>query len=804
MRTVLLLALFPLTAAAADYSPDPLSVRRHGPAYRYPQAGWTVLHIEGKPYDRGVQHGTLMATEIAAYVRCFAALQSPKDPAGGWAHVRRLTRSLFQPKFHREFLEEMRGIADGAAEAGAAFDGKPIDLTDIVALNCWAEIESLDAGLDALPTGLERLPGPSAKTKNPAVAKPEHCSAFAAVGPATADGKVVIGHITMFGLYPSRFYNLWLDVQPESGHRVLMQSYPGGIQSGMDYYLTSAGLVLAETTIEQTRFRPDGVPLTSRVRKAVQYSDSIDDVVKALTESNNGLYTNEWLIADTKANEIALFELGTSASRLRRSSKEEWFGGTPGFYWGCNNGKDAKVRLEAVADPANGRAEAVAWVPGPRDRAWLEFYARHKGKITAETGRLALSSPPLCGAASLDAKVTTTESVKGLRTHAVFGPPTGGTWSPTDTEKADFPEIVPLVPNDWTVLQPDAPPKGKAEKVADLPHKSQAFRSPADRLAPTLPTTKPAWHGALLAKDTAALPAVTAFAAFERIVALDRHFVDAGEHSDADRERVQVEFGIHRSDVLRWAAVRPAAKGDVPDERWLRSTAGRLVLQLHVLRMQVGTAKFTGWMEEFGQAHAGRAISADDLATFLKAKGVDALPSDSAEGFREAVSGPRYTVLSWHDELDRTTIVYGTLAEAEANRETAEELQKAIARRGSHVRLPVVSDVEAERDGARKKHLLLVGRPGTNRLSDTCRKSFPAAFGAGSFRVRDEVFAHPGSAVVAAGVSPSDPDSSVVLIAGLSAEATRFAVPFLLDKDLRPGNVLLLPNQAQARSLLVK
>ena len=30
--------------------PDSATVERYGPAYRYPQAGWIVLHIEGDPY----------------------------------------------------------------------------------------------------------------------------------------------------------------------------------------------------------------------------------------------------------------------------------------------------------------------------------------------------------------------------------------------------------------------------------------------------------------------------------------------------------------------------------------------------------------------------------------------------------------------------------------------------------------------------------------------------------------------------------------------------------------------------------
>src|SRR5205823_801605 len=148
-----------------------------------------------------------------------------------------------------------------------------IDLLDVVALNAWPEIETLDGALQATPTGLEgiRFPEPGARSMPEPQAM--HCSAFAATGPATADGKIVFGHITMFGLYPSRFYNVWLDIKPDKGHRVLMQSYPGGIQSGMDYYLTDAGLIVCETTISQTRFRVDGIPLASRIRKALQYGE---------------------------------------------------------------------------------------------------------------------------------------------------------------------------------------------------------------------------------------------------------------------------------------------------------------------------------------------------------------------------------------------------------------------------------------------------------------------------------------------------------------------------------------------------
>jgi hypothetical protein len=48
-------------ASPAGSWPARDAVRTFGPAYRYPAAGWIYLHIEGTPYDRGYQHGYLMA-----------------------------------------------------------------------------------------------------------------------------------------------------------------------------------------------------------------------------------------------------------------------------------------------------------------------------------------------------------------------------------------------------------------------------------------------------------------------------------------------------------------------------------------------------------------------------------------------------------------------------------------------------------------------------------------------------------------------------------------------------------------------
>ena len=66
--------------------------------------------------------------------------------------------------------------------------------------------------------------------------------------------------------------------------------------------------MIGDILVGQTPFNVDGSPQSNRIRKAAQYANSIDDVVKILTD-NSGMYTNDWLIGDTKTDEIAVLLL---------------------------------------------------------------------------------------------------------------------------------------------------------------------------------------------------------------------------------------------------------------------------------------------------------------------------------------------------------------------------------------------------------------------------------------------------------------------------------------------------------------
>jgi hypothetical protein len=800
---------------SADFQPDPKSVQRYGPAYRYPQAGWTVLHIEGAPYERGYQHGKLMPAEIAGHLRCLAAMQNSKAPAEGWKQVRTLVNALFLRRYEKEYLEEMKGIAEGATAGGAKIFGKPVDLVDIVALNSWPEIETLPSALDATETGLESIRFPKHEARAATPPKPMHCSAFAATGPATADGKIVFGHITMFSLYASSYYNVWLDVKPDKGHRVFMQSYPGGMQSGMDYYYNDAGLLVSETTIAQTKFDIKGMTVASRIRQTLQYADSIDKAVEILGKDNNGLYTNEWLLADIKTDEIAMYELGTAKSKLYRSSKGEWFGGTEGFYWGCNNTKDIAVRLETVAS-LDGKPANPCFCPAARDKVWVQLYDKHKGKIGVEFGKEAFTTPIIAASHSLDAKFTTTDMAKQLKTWALFGPPLGRSWQPTPDERQRYPEIQALASNPWTILTPQAPAKtnGEIAKAVDLDelkeHEDKKAKSDDDEDDDET-ETGPAWHGTIVPKTDADIWLAAGFADYERYYSLEMRLKKAshGKLTEGDRDRLAVErygyLSSYRVAVKTWRDVPLAeTKASVRDDAWYRIAAGKGFWVLHDLRQCLGDEAFVALMNSFGKDNAGKATSTDQFRAHVEkqsngkftGKALDAWTT--GKGLRNQSDGA-FTIQSFHSELDQTLIVYGTVDEVAANKEAAETLQKAIITHGSNLTVGIKTDKEVTDEDLKTHHLVLIGRPDSNLLVEKCRAKPPIQFGPRSFVVRGESYANAGSAVIVAAENPVNPRFSMVVIAGLGADATLRAAPRLLSNG--SAQVLVLPKTGLSKAL---
>lgn len=599
----------------------PQTVHWQGEGYRFDDRGWVVVHIEGEPYTRGFQHGALLADEIAEYARKLSFQQSEKDPAGGWETLRFQSDALMLRGFDEEQLAEMRGIADGAAARGATVHGRRVDFLDVVTLNSVIDLGQLASALRVTPHALsgQSFAVPLEELKVPDTV--HRCSSFAATGPATASGEVVFGQIFMWGGYTGVHWNVLLDVQPNRGHRFVMQTFPGGIHSGADFYINEAGLVIGETTVAQTPFNPAGTPQSSRIRRAVQYASSIDEAVALLREANNGMYTNDWLIADVQSNEVAILLLGTRASRLWRSSDLQAPFGTPGFLWSNNNARDAGVRREYAVQPDDAPFD-VAFAPTNRDVAFWRFYQAFRGRIDEEAAVRLWASSPINRPHACDGKITTSAMAQRLVFLAHHGKVTLREKFPDKGSRRmpDLPGATPHLALGYATASPvvitdllkaargrrlaaaplaGPPPAGKA----DLAGVAGRYRGEARRL----------WKGTLLPATAADQWLTSGSAAYWRLL------FDLPE----DEEKAYRQLADRLAELNARYLTIAAAEGElaaraaaVAYDRYAPYHQPRIkgTFALHQLRLLLGAETFLAVMGEVHSRFAGREI---DTASFV-------------------------------------------------------------------------------------------------------------------------------------------------------------------------------------------
>ncbi|MEI6309724.1 MAG: hypothetical protein WCP58_08800, partial [bacterium] len=86
-------------------------------ALRQDQDGWIHLVIQGEPYQRGLQHGYLLAGEIVEAIQERDALLQ-MDMGLTFAQMSTIAEEMYGPMLDQEIRQEMQGIADGASLAG--------------------------------------------------------------------------------------------------------------------------------------------------------------------------------------------------------------------------------------------------------------------------------------------------------------------------------------------------------------------------------------------------------------------------------------------------------------------------------------------------------------------------------------------------------------------------------------------------------------------------------------------------------------------------------------------------------------
>ena len=460
-------------------------------SFRTDREGWIYVHIEGPPRERGHQYGSLVAKEIDDFItvlKVYLQHNTKKD----WAFYRKAAKEIFLPKLEAEYLEEIEGIAAGVQAAGFNYDA-----LDIIVQNGYFELS--DYYLPSIGHVVDD--GTSHRGR---ISPPLKCSAFIATGDWTKDGNIVMGHNSWDDYIMGQRWNVILDIYPTNGNRLLMQTAPGFICSGTDFYVNSAGMVITETTIGNFKgFDVNGLPEFMRARKAAQYSNTLDDFVTIMSTGNNGGYANSWLFGDIKTGEIGKLELGLINASFYRSFN--------GFYDGENYVDDSKMIREECGPTLWITSEnwpyelTNANCVTARRLRWYALMEQYKGQIDTDLamsfeadqfeqalGRInpggfvlmarmeITDRPEVPGVAAPrpfganEAKVITADLARRMSFWARMGHPDGSpfTWEPFFEEYPEFawqaPYLRDLVPNEWALFSSDGTTSSSMNMVQEV------------------------------------------------------------------------------------------------------------------------------------------------------------------------------------------------------------------------------------------------------------------------------------------------------------------------------------------------
>ncbi|HYT73102.1 MAG TPA: M1 family aminopeptidase, partial [Vicinamibacterales bacterium] len=165
--------------------------------------------------------------------------------------------------------------------------------------------------------------------------------------------------------------------------------------------------------------------------------------------------------------------------------------------------------------------------------------------------------------------------------------------------------------------------------------------------------------------------------------------------------------------------------------------------------------------------------------------------------------GPTFSLQSLWSELPQTLIVYGTADDHFANRDAAQQMQRLIRSSSANHTVPIKADRDVKNEDLKDRHLILIGRPDSNALVQRFADLLPVRFGPRSVRVGPDLLANARSAVIAAAANPLGMRHVLIVVAGLSAEATRDTAMKFTEHTHQAADVVVLPHGAGATPLLM-
>ena len=324
--------------------------------------GWIRMKIYGSPLERGYAHGFLLRKElqnIRKNILPFLVENSFPEKITYDKYEKDCRDNITEiiREKYPEYYTELEGIS-----AGANYLEEEITLDFLIAWNSFLSMASF-------------------YNKRSAV---DHCSAFIAIGDATEKKDIIMAHTTHADFVSAKTLNIILEIYPEKGNKIKMQTSPGLICSSADWFICDNGIIGCETTIGGINFKPVfGVPYYCRIREAMQYGNSLDDFVTIMSKENAGDYANSWLLGDTreKTKEIMLLELGLNIRNIERK--------TNGVFYGMNSAISTILREKETNDKTHWNMRETS---GARNiRFHVLLYEKYYGKINIENAKKILS-----------------------------------------------------------------------------------------------------------------------------------------------------------------------------------------------------------------------------------------------------------------------------------------------------------------------------------------------------------------------------------------------------------------------------
>lgn len=235
-----------------------------------------VLHLRGRPYEMGYQHGVLLRQEIRGRVESlYRELISDSLPLPLLLQEARL---LAIPD---EFREEMLGLGQGAG----------VSYTDILLLNSWPQLVARprsDEALNELLTTFQPWFSPHLEVRTP-FSTPDESRArwvslspratFALFGEASKSGNLFHGVEGDMALERV----LLILYEPEVGNAFVSLSLPGAV--GVKIGLNEERISVAYLDVPSLDSSLQGVPLPFTLRQALQYSGDLPQALRIIAST---------------------------------------------------------------------------------------------------------------------------------------------------------------------------------------------------------------------------------------------------------------------------------------------------------------------------------------------------------------------------------------------------------------------------------------------------------------------------------------------------------------------------------------